>query len=158
VNEVKRRTKQKGNALIEFALGAAVLIPFFVGTFAFGYGFYTYNRVQSSIANGARYASLRTYRCLSGTADIDKVKEAIRNVTVYGEPNKTADTKPLVNELTTENVVVAYQLNGLNEPMAVTVRANNVKINAVFTSFMLRQKPAVTFPFIGRYAPEESEP
>lgn len=154
---MKRRQTQKGNALIEFALGTGILIPCLAGTFQFGYGFYTYNRVESAIADGARYASLRTYRCLS-SSDIAKVKDAIRNVTVYGSPYPGDGTRRLVRELTRENVVVEYRLNALNEPIDITVRARNVQINAVFTSFTLRDKPKITFPFIGRYAPEEAEP
>jgi Flp pilus assembly protein TadG len=151
------RGNRKGNALVEFAIGSSILIPCLAGTFQFGYGFYTYNRIESAIADGARYASLRTYRCLS-VGDINKVKTAIRNVTVYGSPNPTNTSRRLVPELTVDRVAVDYRLNSLNIPLDVTVRANGVQINAVFARFTLRDKPRVTFPFIGRYAPEESEP
>jgi Flp pilus assembly protein TadG len=152
---MKLKRRQKGNALIEFALASAILIPCFVGTFQFGYGFYTYNRVQSTIANSARYASLRTYRCKS-SSDIEKVKQAIRNVAVYGKPDATG-AAPLVKELMVSNVDVIYELDSLNAPLAVTVNAKNVKIDSVFKAFILTNKPAVKFPFVGRYAPEESE-
>jgi len=153
----KLRGNRKGNALVEFALGTGILIPCLAGTFQFGYGFYTYNRIESAIADGARYASLRTYRCLSA-GDINKVKEAIRNVTVYGSPKPTSSARRLVPELTVDKIAVDYRLNGKGIPLDVTVRASGVQINAVFARFTLRDKPRVTFPFIGRYAPEESEP
>jgi Flp pilus assembly protein TadG len=148
---------RKGNAMVEFALSAGVLIPVLAGTFQFGYSLYTYNRLQSAVDNGGRYGSMRTYRTLLGTTDTDKVKLAIKNVVVYGTPSPTNSSVPAVNGLGTGNVDVTFTMSsGL--PVSVTVKISSFTIDAVITSYTLTGKPVVTFPYLGRYASEESEP
>jgi Flp pilus assembly protein TadG len=148
---------RKGNAMIEFALSASVLIPALAGTFQFGYGLYTYNRLQSAVDNGGRYGAMRTYRNLLGTTDSNKVKLAIQNVVVYGTPSPTASSVPAVNGLDTAHVNVAFAMSsGL--PVSVTVNISSFTIDTIFSSYALTGKPVVTFPYLGRYAAEESEP
>ena len=58
-----RRSKQKGNrergsAMVEFALSATLIVSFFAGVFQFGYSFYAYNALEEAVRGGARYASL----------------------------------------------------------------------------------------------------
>ena len=77
------RSRQRGNSLVEFAIASAILIPCMSGVFGYGYTFYTYNLLESSVANGARYAAFRTYRCMS-SSDIDKGKLAIKNMILKG--------------------------------------------------------------------------
>lgn len=67
------RKRQRGNAFIEFALAAGILLPVMAGTFQFGFTFYTYNLLQAAVSNGGRYAAYRTYRCLAGETDIIQV-------------------------------------------------------------------------------------
>ena len=148
---------KRGNAMLEFALSASVLIPCLAGTFQFGYGLYTYNRLQSATGDGGRYAALRTYRCKSGATDLTKVQLAVQNMVVYGTPAPTGDSVPVVNGLTTGNVNVQFNLTS-GVPTSVTVNISSFTIDTVFTSYTLTGKPVVTFPYIGRYAPEESEP
>ena len=44
-----RSSDKRGNAMIEFALSFAILVPVFLGTYEFGYAFYIYN--EESISN-----------------------------------------------------------------------------------------------------------
>ena len=148
---------KRGNAMIEFALSAGVLIPILAGTFQFGYGMYTYNKLQTAVDDGGRYASNRTYRSLLGATDTDKVKLAIKNMVVYGTPSPSNTEVPLVNGLGTGNVDVSFAAtSGL--PTSVTVKITTFTIDTIFTNYTITGKPVVTFPYIGRYAPEESEP
>jgi len=152
-----RSRSQKGNAMLEFALSAGVLIPIMAGTFQFGYGMYTYNKLQSAVNDGARYASNRTYRTLLGATDTDKVKLAIKNMVVYGVPSPANGAVPLVNGLGTGDVDVSFATtSGL--PTSVTVKLNTFTIDTIFTNYTITGKPVMTFPYVGRYAPEESEP
>jgi Flp pilus assembly protein TadG len=148
---------KRGNAMIEFALSAGVLIPCLAGTFQFGYGMYTYNKLQSAVAGGGRYAALRTYRTLAGTTDTDKVKLAVKNMVVYGTPSPTDSSVPLVNGLSTGSVNVTYTLSS-STPTSVTVSISSFTVDTIFTSFTFTGKPVVTYPYVGRYATEESEP
>jgi Flp pilus assembly protein TadG len=143
--------------MIEFALSAGILLPCVAGTFQFGYGMYTYNRLQSAIDNGGRYASQRTYRTLAGSTDTDKVKLAVKNEVVYGTPSPTNSSVPVVNGIGTGNVNVAFSPT-VGVPTSVTVSVGSFTVDTIFTSYTFTGKPVVTFPYVGRYAPEESEP
>ena len=44
------------------------------------------------------------------------------------------------------------------EPLSVTVNLKDFAVKSVFSDFQLKDKPRVTLPFLGRYAPNESEP
>jgi Flp pilus assembly protein TadG len=144
--------------MVEFALACAVLIPALAGAFQFGYTFYTYNLLQSAVSNGGRYAMGRTYRCLSGSIDVTKIKTAVKNMTVYGSPTTSDNSAPLVRGLTPAAIDVAYTLNAQQIPTAVTVSVNTFRVNAIFQNYTFTGKPKLTVPYIGRYAAEESEP
>lgn len=150
-----RQRKLRGNALIEFAIASAVLLPVMLGTFRFGYSFYTYNLLESAVSNGARYASTRVYRNAS-SASVTKVKTAIQNMVVYGSPS--GGTIPVARGLTTSHVVVTYTVDSNQVPKSVKVAVSNFTLDAVVSAFTLTNKPVVTYPFVGRYAPNESEP
>src|SRR4051794_8548845 len=108
---MNRFRSRRGNAMLEFGLASLVLIPLFLGTFQFGYTFYVYNLLSTQIRAGARYASLRTFRC-SNSAGITAFKTAVANMVVYGDPTGTATTV-LVPGLTTAGVDV--EIKGAND-------------------------------------------
>jgi Flp pilus assembly protein TadG len=153
-----RRKRQGGNAVVEFALACGVLLPLMAYTFSFGYTFYVYNLLQSAVANGSRYAAFRTYRNLAGVTDVDKVKTAIRNMTVYGLPTASADSVPVVKGLTPAAIKVFFTLNAQQIPTAVNVWVDKFTVQAIFKDYPFTGKPNCTVPYLGRYAPEESEP
>jgi Flp pilus assembly protein TadG len=68
---MKRPRSQAGNAMLEFAIGAGVMVAIFTGTFQFGYNFYRYNTLATAVSNGARYASLRHYD-LASSGDLSR--------------------------------------------------------------------------------------
>ncbi|HUS05671.1 MAG TPA: TadE/TadG family type IV pilus assembly protein [Bryobacteraceae bacterium] len=142
--------------MLEFALASLVIVPCFAGTFQFGYSFYVYNQLESAISNGARYAATRTYRCLAGTTDTDKIKTAIRNVVQFGNPDGSGNSQ--VPQLSNGNIAVTFNYSGTAIPTSITVAINTFTVDAVFKAFTFTGKPTVTFPYLGRYAPNESEP
>jgi len=152
------RRRQGGNAIIEFALAAGLLLPVMLGTFQFGYTFYTYNLLQSAVAHGSRYAAYRTYRSLAGQTDIGKFRTAVQNMTVFGTPSPGANAVPVVRGLSTSNIQVNFTLSSTQIPTAVTVRVQNFTINGIFGRYTFTGYPTCTMPYLGRYAPEESEP
>lgn len=153
----RKRQRCRGNSLIEFALSSTIFILSFSGAFQFGYGFYRYNQLQSAVANGARYASMKTYRSLR-QPDVDRNKAAVANVVVYGTPSPAINATPVVPGLSTNLVDVTYTLSSEGVPTQVKVGMNSIVIDAVFKQFTLTGKPHATFPFMGRYAPNETEP
>jgi len=152
------RKAQRGNAFIEFALAAGILLPVMAGTFQFGYTFYTYNLLQSAVSNGGRYAAYRTYRCLAGETDVDKFRQAVQNMTVYGTPTPASSSVPVVKGLKPSDVEVLFTLTATQVPTLVTVRVKSFTVNGLFGKYTFSGYPTYTVPYLGRYAPEESEP
>src|SRR5271166_3444573 len=99
--------RQKGHALLELALSAAVMVSCLTGTFRFGYTFYIYNELVTAVGNGGRYAAVRSYRA-AAPEDVERGKAAIRNMVVYGNPSPAPGAVPVVPNLTAEQVEVSY--------------------------------------------------
>jgi Flp pilus assembly protein TadG len=162
-----RKGRQKGHAMIELALCAGVMIACLSGTFQFGYTFYVYDELVSAVGNGARYAASRTYRAAS-PADIEKGNAAIRNLVVYGNPvygnvvygnsRPAPNAAPVAPNLKPENVQVNWIRSDSGAPSAVDVTIVNYSVGAMFGTLPLNHRPLAEFPFVGRYAPTESEP
>jgi len=144
--------------MIELAISAAVMVSCLGGTVQFGYTFYIYNELVSAVGNGGRYAAMRTYRSAS-PADIEKGKAAIRNMVVYGDARPAPGTPPQVANLRPEQVRVDWiKDESGDKPGFVDVSIADYTVDAAFGIFRFTGRPAVEYPFVGRYAPSESEP
>jgi len=160
-NSIRTRLRsQSGNAMVEFAIASAMLIPLFIGTFQFGYAFYVYNLVSTQVRSGARYASMRTFRCGS-SASIDTFKSKVRNVVRYGNPSGNGNV--IEPGLADGQVSVSIKdVNGndadaTHTPSYVVVTSANYSVDAVMTTFNFNNKPSVRMPYLGQYAPAETE-
>jgi hypothetical protein len=138
-----KNKSERGNALLEFALGWSILWALFAGIYQFGYSFYVYNTVLTSVANAAELGSKMTY----DTASPSTYTTALQNMVVYG--STTAGTTPIVRGLATTNVTVTVNLAG-TIPSDVTITINNYNIDAVFTTFTFNGKPRATTVFMGQ--------
>jgi len=159
VRSAKRR--QSGHAMLELAVCAGVMVTFLAGTVQFGYTFYLYNELVTAVGNGARYAAQRTYHAAT-PQDIERGNEAIRNMVAYGDPQPDADAAPVVPHLKPENVEIRWTFPDDGEqasaaPTAVDVTIRHFTVDAVFRALTFDGRPAVEFPYVGRYAPAESE-
>ena len=140
---------KRGNAMIEFALSFAILVPVFLGTYEFGYAFYIYNEMQSAVRGGARYASLRTYDSATSTPS-EAFVTAIQNVVVYGDPS--GGEVPIVPGLAPENVTLTVTFDS-GMPRQVTVGINDFQADAAVAMLEFTMKPRVTVPYTGRFDP-----
>lgn len=148
-NGLRLPRSRVGTAIVEFALGSGVLFAMFAGTFQFGYTFLQYNRLQSAVAQGARFASLIPYDSTT-TAPSTAFLAAVHNMTLYGSP--TAGTSPVVRGLTPGNVSLTVTFkNGV--PSAMTVAIAGYTIDSVFKTITLSNKPRVTYPYQGIWTP-----
>jgi len=143
------RRRERGSTLVEFALSFALLFAVFTGVFRFGYVYYLYNRLESSVRGGARYASLRVYDSATATPS-GGYQAAVQNMAVYGNPDGAG--QPAAPGLTTEKISVTIGMER-NVPRQVTLEVTDLRIDAVFASFTLNGKPKITFPYMGRFAP-----
>ena len=152
-----KRTKQSGHAMLELAISAGVLLAFLGGTFQFGYSFYIYNQLVTAVGNGARYAAQRTYRAASDQ-DVERGNAAIRNMVVYGDAQAGPGSSPVLPKLTPAQVDVRWEMAGDGAPLNVTVSIQGYTMDAIYRSYTFNGRPAVQFPYVGKFAPAEREP
>jgi Flp pilus assembly protein TadG len=108
----KSRQGERGSTLVEFAIGATVFLTVMFGVIEFGRALWVHNALSDAARRGARYAVVHTQ------AD----SAAVKNIVVYG--NALGGTKPLVDNLTTDNVNVAYAGFGLSGGTATVTITN----------------------------------
>lgn len=153
------KMRRNGQALVEFALITPLLCALLFGAMQFGYAFYTYNNLAKAISDGARYASMRTYGGSCQPTACSPVETsyatAIQNVVVYGTPSPAQDANPVVHGLAPSNVSVTFAAVG-SVPSSVTVTISSYTMSLPLGSVTLTNKPAATFPFVGRFAPPAS--
>jgi Flp pilus assembly protein TadG len=141
---------RKGSVMVEFAIGAGVMLAAFTGTFQFGYTFLQYNNLENAVARGARYASLVPY-----DSPTDKpsaaFKTAVQNMVLYGTP--TAGNTPVLPGLTAANVNVVPNFGTLGIPLTMTVSISGYTIDSVFAKSALTNKPQVMFTYQGIWSP-----
>ncbi len=141
--------KRDGTAVVEFALGSGVLLAVFAGTFGCGYTFIQYNKLETAVAQGARYASIVPYDSPSETPSA-ALLAAVRNMVLYGSP--TQGNTPVLTGLEAGNITLAVTFaNGV--PVSVEVSITNYTINALFWNPTLTGKPRVRYPYQGVWAP-----
>ena len=138
-----KKKSERGNALLEFALGWSILWVLFAGIYQFGYSFYVYNTVLTSVTNAAELGSKMTY----DTANTSQFSTALQNMVVYG--NTTAGTSPIVPGLSTSDVSVNVNPQG-SIPTDITITINNFTIDAVFARFTFNGKPRATAVYMGQ--------
>jgi hypothetical protein len=120
------------------------------GTYQFGYAFYQYNNVESAVRNAARYAAYRTYNG-TGATPPSTFATAVRNMAVYGNPDAPQGTPKIAN--VDPNNISVTMIFASGVPSRVQVRANSFTVNTIFKTFTIKDKPTVTFPYIGRWDP-----
>jgi Flp pilus assembly protein TadG len=143
------RKRERGSALVEFALSFGLLFPVFAGVFQFGYAYYIYNTLENAVRGGGRYASVRAYDSATSTPS-SAYLAAVRNMVIYGNPSGTGTA--VAPGLAPEKVTVSIAMDR-NAPVRVTVGITNYTIDAVVRTFTLVSKPRVTFAYMGRFAP-----
>jgi hypothetical protein len=143
--------------MIELAVSAAVMVSCVAGTVQFGYTFYIYNQLVTAVGNGGRYAAMRTFRS-SAQPDMEKGKAAIRNMVAYGDTRPAPGALPQVAYLKPEQVRVDWVMDESGKPASVNVSIVDYTVDAAFGMFRFTGRPAVEYPFVGRFAPAESEP
>src|SRR5690349_18070475 len=116
---VQARSKRRGSAMVELAASAPLLLIVFSACFQYGYYFYVYNRLESAVRAGARYASRRSYDSNTSTPST-AFTTAVTNMVVYGSP--TAGTQPVVPGLASGNIKLSVtMLDGVPSQMKVYI-------------------------------------
>lgn len=125
---------ERGAALVEFAIGAAIFMTVTFGVLQFGVLLWTHNALTDAVRRGARYAINQCDpadgSCTNSSTSVDRTK----NVVVFGTPNPAAGAQPVVKGLTTSNVQVSYSGFGVNAGR-VTVSVVNYNFSFVVAMF-----------------------
>jgi Flp pilus assembly protein TadG len=141
--------RRRGVAIVEFAAGAGLLLAIFSGTFDFGYTLIQYNRLETAVAQAARYASLVPYDSPTATPSAAFLS-SVRNMALYGNP--VGGQTPVAGGLTAANIELKVTFaNGVPATMQVSITGYN--IYALFGSHPLTGKPRVIYPYQGVWAP-----
>jgi Flp pilus assembly protein TadG len=139
--------------MVEFTLATSVLIPLFLGGWAFGYTFYQYVQLENAVRAGARYASVRTYDGPPNSTPTAAFQTAVYKMTVYGDPNAdTSTATPVVSGLTTSNVTLSVSWAN-SVPSTVTVSITGFAVQSYPFRVTLNGKPYVWFPYVGTFGP-----
>lgn len=122
---LNRKSDQCGATLVEFAIGATVLLTAIFAVLEFGRALWTHNALADAARRGARYAIHQPASSPPGVkttgTNVGPSVTAIKNVAVYGDPS--GGTQPMVNDLTPANIDVRYQGFGLGEgTVGVTIQ------------------------------------
>jgi Flp pilus assembly protein TadG len=144
ITRPRRSNRQAGNALIEFGLSISLLWALVAGVYQFGYSFYAYNLLMTSVANAAQMGAQLSY----DTGSPSTITNQIKNMAVYGDIN--GGTTPLVSGITTDNVGVDFNLDSLGMPHNVTVYMTGYTLDAFFAKYTMPDKPRVTAQYTGR--------
>ena len=137
------RKSERGNAVLEFALGWSILWMMFSGVYQVGYAYYVYNVLMTSVSDAAQLGAKLGY----DTADPSTYQTKLKNMVVYGDT--TAGTTPIVPGLTTGNVNVTMNpTNGTPQDLTITI--SSYTINGFFTSYTLNNKPRATMLYYGQ--------
>ena len=137
------KKSQRGNAILEFAIGFSLLWALFAGVYQFGYTFFIYNRLMTAVTNAAAVGSKLTY----DTGNTSQFTNAVTNMVLYG--STTAGSTPIVPGLSSSNVTVSVNPSNL-APAYVTITINSFTVDALFHSFTFNGKPSVTMSYTGQ--------
>jgi hypothetical protein len=144
---ILRRPARRGNAVLEFALGAALLVPVFAGVTQYGLILLTYNNLESAVRNGARFAAMQPYSSTTSRPSTDYAN-SVRNVVVYNNPSPARSARPLVAGLMPGHVELEVTMNG-RVPARVEVRIRNFTLSGIFMKIRLNGNPSAAFPYNG---------
>jgi Flp pilus assembly protein TadG len=144
--------RKSGSITLELTFSLLLLIPVFLGEWAFGFTFFQYAQLENAVRAGARYASEQTYDS-SSTTPSTAFLTAVQKMTVYGNPAaNTSTATPVVAGLGTSNVRLTVTFKS-GAPSTMTVAITNFQINSYINKTTLNGKPYVWFPFVGTYGP-----
>ena len=105
---------ERGAALVEFALAAAIFMTAIFAVLEFGVLLWTHNALTDAARRGARYAVNQCNPADAACAGSSTSIERTKNVVVYGTSSPASGAQPIVRGLTTDKVQVNYASFGVS--------------------------------------------
>jgi hypothetical protein len=130
-------SRQRGTAIIEFALVLPLLVLMSILVVEIGRAMYQYNALAKSVRDAARYLSMQ----LPNT----QIAEA-KNLVVYGNPGGTGTPLLPGLEIATHVPDPTWQDAGADPVIRlVTIQVNNYSFQSMFTTVFGVNFPAIQF-------------
>lgn len=126
------KAQQRGVTTVEFAVVGALFFTLLLGSIEVGRAMFVWNTLTEATRRGARVAAVCGIN-----------HPAIARVTVFGDPRANNNNSPILPNLTTANVAVAY-LNAAGAPTAVFTQIASVQVSIV------NYQHNMLIPFVGR--------
>ena len=134
------KNKERGASLVEFSIAATVFLTVMFGVIEFGRALWTHNALADAARRGARYAVLNQ----------ESKKGDVKKIVVYGSLD--ADAKPMLDNLTTDNVDVDYDGFGMDVgTVQVTIKEYDFEFIVPIVSTTIRM-PKYTTTLTGESA------
>lgn len=134
------KNKERGASLVEFSIAATVFLTVMFAVIEFGRALWTHNALADAARRGARYAVLNQ----------ESKKADVKKMVVYGSLD--AEAKPILDNLTTDNVEVAYDGFGMDVgTVQVTIKEYDFKFIVPIVSTTIRM-PKYTTTLTGESA------
>lgn len=134
------KNKERGASLVEFSIAATVFLTVMFSVIEFGRALWTHNALADAARRGARYA------VINQQSKMDDVKKIV----VYG--NLDPEAKPILDNLTTDNVDVFYEGFGMDVgTVQVTIKEYDFKFIVPIVSTTIRM-PRYTTTLTGESA------
>ena len=141
------RKRERGHAVLEFAIGWSVLWAIFAGVYQYGYAFYVYNRLMSAVSNAAELGSKITY----DTGNASAFTTTLQNMVLYAdETAPSQNPSPIVSGLTSANVNVNVTLDAQGMPRDLTITIVDYTVSGFFNTITLNGKPRATTMYFGQ--------
>jgi hypothetical protein len=134
------KNKERGASLVEFSIAATVFLTVMFAVIEFGRALWTHNALADAARRGARYAVLNQ----------ESKKGDVKKMVVYGSLD--AEAKPILHNLTTDNVEVDYEGFGMDVgTVQVTIKEYDFKFIVPIVSTTIRM-PKYTTTLTGESA------
>lgn len=111
-HRLKRAQRQRGVAMVEFAITLPLLLLLLLAIAEFGRMLYQYNSLLQASRDAGRFAAGQAWNATLGTVDLPPggaLATQTKNVAVYGVPANPNGYPPVVPGLSTANVQVSAQ-------------------------------------------------
>jgi Flp pilus assembly protein TadG len=126
--------EERGAQLVELAIVLPIFLMLFGAAAEFGRYFYEYTTLDKATRAGSRYLATAA---VNGTEDT-----RAKNIVVYGNPNGTGT--PIINGLTTANVVITRTGGVPTLPQTVTVQISGYQYQPIFDLGKLIKVPSLS--------------
>lgn len=134
------KDKERGASLVEFSIAATVFLTIMFAVIEFGRALWTHNALADAARRGARYAVLNQ----------ESKKGDVQKIVVYGSLD--AEAKPILDNLTTDNVDVVYDGFGMDVgTVQVTIKEYDFEFIVPIVSTSIRM-PKYTTTLTGESA------